>query len=101
VFLIDTHVISEDSEGPRANAGVIAFFRQATDRGDALVLSVITVGELRRGAELIRHRANAQQALTLESWLNGVLDQYRQYLLDFDGEAAQVWGRLLNPSAAG
>jgi predicted nucleic acid-binding protein len=99
VFLIDTNVISEARKGPRANPGVIAFFRQATDRGDALFLSVITVGELRRGVELIRHRGHAQQALTLESWLTGVLDQYRQHILHFDVDAAQVWGRLRVPHA--
>jgi len=99
VYLIDTNVISEARKGARANPGVMAFFGQAADRGDALFLSVITVGELRRGVELIRHRGDAQQALTLESWLTGVLDQYRQFILDFDVEAAQVWGRLRVPHA--
>jgi predicted nucleic acid-binding protein len=99
VFLIDTNVISEARKGARANPGVVAFFRQAQDRGDALFLSVITVGELRRGVELIRHRGDAQQALALESWLAGVLDLYRQYILSFDVDAAQVWGKLRVPHA--
>jgi predicted nucleic acid-binding protein len=99
VFLIDTNVISEARKGPRANPGVIAFFRQVTDGGDALFLSVITVGELRRGVELIRHRGDAQQALALESWLTDVLDLYRQHILNFDVDAAQVWGSLRVPHA--
>ena len=97
MFLIDTNVISEARKGDRANPGVLAFFKQAADRGDALFLSVITIGELRRGVELIRHRGDAQQAALLEAWLTGVLVQYREHILDLDADAAQVWGRLRVP----
>lgn len=97
--MIDTNIISEARKGVRAHAGVVAFLRQAAGRGDALFLSVITVGEHRRGVELIRHRGDAQQAQTLESRLTGVLDLYRQNILGFDVEAAQVWGRLRVPHA--
>ena len=99
MFLIDTNVISEARKGARANPGVIAFFQKAADRGDAFFLSAITVGELRRGVELIRHRGEAQQALNLESWLTGVLDFHRHHILDFEVEAAQVWGMLRVPHA--
>ena len=99
MFLIDTNVVSEARKGDRANPGVTGFFRQAADRGDALFLSVVTVGELRRGVELIRHRGDALQVQTLETWLTNVLAQYRQNILGFDVEAAQVWGRLRVPQA--
>lgn len=33
----------------------------------------------------------------LEAWLLLVLEQYRDNVLDFDAEAAQVWGRLRVP----
>jgi predicted nucleic acid-binding protein len=99
VFLIDTHVISEARKGDRANPGVQAFFKRAVDRGDAMFLSVVTVGELRRGVDLIRHRGDALQAETLEAWLAEILARYRQQILAFDVEAAQVWGRLRAPHA--
>ena len=99
MFLIDTNVVSEARKGDRANPGVRAFFRHAGQRGDALFLSVVTLGELRRGVELIRHRGDAHQAETLEAWLKDILGLYRQHILDFDVDAAQVWGRLRVPHA--
>ena len=72
MYLIDTNVISEARKATRAHPGVSAFFREAADRGDALYLSVVTLGELRRGVELIRHRGDVTQANLLESWLDGM-----------------------------
>jgi toxin FitB len=48
VYLIDTNVISEARKQGKANAGVTAFFRDAFDQGAALVLSVVTLGEVRQ-----------------------------------------------------
>lgn len=36
----------------------------------------------------------------LETWLLLLLEQYRENVLDFDAEAAQVWGRLRVPDPA-
>ena len=49
MYLIDTNVISEARKGRRANAGVQAFFREASEQGSALYLSVITLGECGAG----------------------------------------------------
>jgi toxin FitB len=98
VYLIDTNVISEARKKSRANGGVLDFFRDAAVANEALYLSTITVGELRRGVELIRHRGNVEQASTLEVWLTLVLEQYGENVLSFDSEAAQVWGRLRVPN---
>jgi predicted nucleic acid-binding protein len=50
VYLVDTDAISESRKGPKANAGVRLFFRKASREGEAIYVSAITVGELRRGA---------------------------------------------------
>ena len=97
MYLIDTNVISEARKKDKANPGVATFFSQVADQGEALYLSVVSVGELRRGVELIRHRGDVQQAKMLEAWLTGVLEQYRKNILAFDTDAAQVWGRLRLP----
>ncbi|MEY2688382.1 MAG: putative nucleic acid-binding proteincontainsPIN domain [Pseudomonadota bacterium] len=97
MYLIDTNVISEARKQARAHPGVVAFFREAAERGDALYLSVVTLGELRRGVELIRHRGDITQANLLESWLDGVVQDYSDSILPFDADAAQVWGRLRVP----
>ncbi len=97
VYLIDTNVVSEARKGARANSGVIDFYRRAIGAGQRLYLSVVTLGELRRGVELVRHKGDLAQAERLERWLGEVLEQYGSNLLGLDAEAAQVWGRLRVP----
>lgn len=97
MFLVDTNVISEARKRARADPGVAAFFERAARDGDALYLSAITVGELRRGIERIGRRGDADQARRLEVWLDLVLDQYADHVLDVDADVAQVWGRLCVP----
>ena len=53
--LIDTNVISELRKKRKADRGVRSFFKLSADFNNALFLSVITVGELRRGVEPIRN----------------------------------------------
>lgn len=97
VYLINTNVISEARKGDQANAGVRRFFRQAIAETSPLFLSVITVGELRRGVESIRHRGDGRQAGRLERWLNDVLEQHRSHILDLTVDIAQLWGLLRVP----
>jgi predicted nucleic acid-binding protein len=65
--LVDTNVIGEARKGVRANAGVRGFFAAAIADRARLYLSAATVGELRRGVELIRHRGDQIQAGLLEA----------------------------------
>ena len=99
MYLIDTNVVSEARKKGKANPGVMAFFKQAADQDEAMYLCVVSVGELRRGVELIRHRGDIRQSQLLESWLTDVLANYAGNILAFDAEAAQVWGRLRVPHA--
>jgi toxin FitB len=99
VYLIDTNVISEARKKDKANAGVIAFFKEVVADEIPVYLSAVSVGELRRGVELIRHRGDTQQATLLENWLVRLLESYRHSVLPFDTEAAQLWGRLRVPHA--
>jgi predicted nucleic acid-binding protein len=97
VYLVDTNVISEVRKRQRANKGVLAFFRQAVKSDADLFLSVVTVGELRRGVELLRHRGDEQQAATLDTWLRTVLSDFAQSILPVDEDVGQLWGRLRVP----
>jgi len=97
--LIDTNVISEARKGSAANPGVTAFLRQCAEQDTRIWLSVVTVGELRRGVDLIRHRGDLPQARRLEAWLETVLRDYCDCILPFDLDTAQVWGRLRVPQA--
>ncbi len=95
MFLVDTNVISESRKGSKTNPGVRKFF-QAADATD-LYVSVQTIGEIRRGLENIRHRGDLPQARKLEKWLDAVVTDYADRILDFDTECAQVWGHLMSP----
>lgn len=96
-YLIDTNVVRELRKRSKANPGVLLFIQQAVDQGASLYLSVITIDELRRGVELIRHRGDRKQADLLENWLETVLEDYADHILDFTAIDAQVWGKLRVP----
>jgi predicted nucleic acid-binding protein len=97
MYLVDTDVISEARKGAKANPGVLDFFRKAAKEATALYLSAITIGELRRGVEKVRHRGDEQQAGKLERWLHHLSNDYTDAILSFDQEIAQLWGRLRVP----
>lgn len=60
-------------------------------------MSVITIGELRRGVESIRNRGDDTQARLLEAWLGTVMESFADSILEFGLDEAQVWGRLRVP----
>ena len=76
-----------------ANPGVRAFFRRVLKERVPVFISVITVGELRRGVELLRHRGDSRQAKRLEKWLEALLVEYQDFILEIDRDIAQLWGR--------
>jgi predicted nucleic acid-binding protein len=97
MYLVDTDVISEARKGDRTNRGVRRFFDQARADEEALYVSVITIGEIRRGVELIRYRGDTRQARRLEAWLERMLKDFEENVIDFGHDEAQVWGRLRVP----
>ncbi len=97
MYLIDTNVISEARKKSKANKGVRGFFKQTIKDGTRMYISVVTVGELRRGVESIRYRGDVRQANLLEKWLLAIMKEYRDHILDFNQDVAQVWGRLRVP----
>jgi len=97
MYLIDTNVIGEARKRAKANRGVRAFFHRISREAIPVFISVITVGELRRGVELIRHRGDRRQAERLETWLETLVIEYQDSILDIDQDIAQLWGRLRVP----
>ena len=95
MYLLDTNVISELRKGGRANHGVTAFF--ATLAAEDIYLSVVTIGEIRRGLENVRARGDREQAGRLEAWLDKVVTDFSDRILEFDLDCAQVWGKLMSP----
>ena len=97
MYLVDTDVVSELRKRDKANPGVVAFFKGVASSDAPLYVAALTIGELRRGIELVRHRGDARQAQALERWLGRLLDEFADSVIPFDADMAQVWGRLRVP----
>jgi len=98
MYLIDTNVISEIRKGEKANLGVHRFFDELETNKSAAYISVITIGELRRGIDLIYHRGDQIQGEMLEHWLEKILQEYSYNILPVDPEAAMLWGKMRVPN---
>jgi toxin FitB len=90
-FLLDTNVISEIRKGGRADKGVQRWFEAVAD--NELFLSVLVLGEIRRGIETKRVR-DPRAAEALESWLRGLEASFSERLIDVDAPIADAWGRM-------
>jgi toxin FitB len=66
------------------------FFHRVSKERSPVFISVITVGELRRGIELIRHRGDRRQAERIETWLEALLFDCQDSILDIDQDVAQL-----------
>ena len=93
-FLVDTNVISELRKGARCDPSVASWFDALSP--DEIFLSFLSIGELRRGIELIRRR-DPEAAGALEEWLEGLVHDHGERILSIDREIASEWGRLSVP----
>lgn len=93
-FLIDTNIIAEFRKGERANWGVRRFF--AVTPTDSLFLPVQVIGEIRAGIAKAAKNGKLDQAKRYASWLDALVAGYKEQIIDFDRECAQVWGTLLS-----
>jgi predicted nucleic acid-binding protein len=90
-FLIDTNVLSEVRKGRRCDANVAAWFASVDD--GSVYVSVLVLGEIRRGIEILLRR-DAAQAIALQHWLHRVNADFSDRLLPVDRAVADEWGRL-------
>lgn len=93
-FLLDTNVVSEVRK-PRAHAAVRRWFDGVA--ADDLYLSVLVLGEIRRGVERLRGR-DADQAAVFERWLTGLKRDFGDRVLPVSAAVAEAWGRLDAPA---
>jgi len=89
-FLLDTNVVSE-LRRKRPDRAVIRWYDGV--RSDDLFLSVLVVGELRRGVELLR-RKDRDAAEAIDGWLDELTTRFRDRILPVSQEVADQWGRL-------
>jgi len=93
-FLLDTCVLSE-TRRRRPDAGVLQFLTDA----DAvqLYLSVLTLGEMRKGIEKKR-LTDADASSRIAAWAQRIETDFADRILPVDVAVARLWGDL---SAAG
>ena len=90
-FLLDTNVISEFAKA-KPNPSVIAWLGSV--RSTDLFLSVITLGEIRKGIERKR-MTSPPDAVRLDAWFTTLVLRYRSRILPFDEQSADRWGRVM------
>ena len=93
-YLVDTNVLCELRKGGRADRNVVDWFRKRESR--ELFLSVLTIGEVRRGVERIRRR-DPTSASALEHWLGRTVDAFADRIIGVDRAIAEHWGHLGTP----
>jgi len=93
-YLLDTNVISELRKGERAEPSVSSWFDGLADQ--EIYLSVLTIGEIRRGVESVRRR-DPDSAAALDSWLSRLTEAHRDRILQVDRAIAEEWGRMNVP----
>lgn len=90
-YLIDTNIISEVRKGSRCDPNIAAWYGSIKD--SELYLSVLVLGEIRKGVELARPRDPAK-AEVLETWLAAVDGAFGERILPVDRQVADEWGRM-------
>jgi predicted nucleic acid-binding protein len=89
-YLLDTNVISELRKGERADANVAAWFAGIAE--EEIFLSVLTIGEIRRGIENVRRR-DPDSAAALDRWLSLLSEAHGDRVVPIDRAIAEEWGR--------
>ena len=89
-YLIDTNVISELIK-LKPNIHVIDWLNEMPE--DHLFISVLTLGEIRKGVELMKV---AQKKEKLRIWLEDALPKrFKGRILPVDQFVCETWGKLL------
>lgn len=93
-YLIDTNVLSEVRKGGRCDPEVARWWSGVGD--DDLYLSVLVLGEIRKGVEILRRR-DPVRASAIEAWLAEIGEAFSGRILPVDQPVAEAWGRLNVP----
>ena len=88
--MLDTNVVSEVRRKQR-DEQVVSFLDSIDS--SALFISVLTLGELRKGVE-VKKRSDPAAAEVLERWVDGVESSYGDRLLGVDVATSRLWGEL-------
>lgn len=91
-YLIDTNALSEWRK-TSPDRGVANWFAQASL--DQLYVSVITLGEIRRGIAGLQRRRDHVQATRYDTWLDQLKVTFADRIIPVTPEIADEWGILV------
>ena len=80
-YLLDTNIISEIRKGPSCHPNVAAWY--SILEKESLYLSVLVLGEIRKGIERLRRR-NAWKANEFDLWLEQLQTSFQSQILPVD-----------------
>jgi len=92
-YLLDTKVISERRQ-KQPDPRVLQYIDSLHER--SVFVSVLTIGELRSGADR-RRRVDQAHAESIDMWIDGIETTYADRIIPGDLAAAKLWGRLQAP----
>ena len=90
-YLLDTNIISEIRKGPCCHPNLAAWYSNLDE--DSLYLSVLVLGEIRKGIEGLRSR-DSRKANELDLWLEQLQTSFQSQILPVDIAISQEWGRF-------
>lgn len=91
-YLLDTNVVSEIQK-KKSNSQVAAWL--SIIHSSQLYLSCITIGEIRKGISKLAKKDKIA-SLKLEKWLERIIIDYNERILNIDKEICEEWGELMS-----
>lgn len=91
-YLLDTNVLSELRKGMKADENVRQWSRKHALHRNCI--SAVTIGEIRKGIELLRLKS-PEQCPAFERWLASIKLEFEGGVLDVTEEIAERWGVLM------
>ncbi|NDG72146.1 MAG: type II toxin-antitoxin system VapC family toxin [Proteobacteria bacterium] len=90
-FLLDTNILSELRKGARCNSNVSNW--AAKESRQSHYISVLSLGEIRKGIELLREKS-PDKCIPLENWLKKLHLDYANFTIAITSEISERWGEL-------
>lgn len=90
-FLLDTNILSELRKASRCDPNVLQW--AAKESTQAHYISVLSLGEIRKGIELLRKKS-PEKCAPLENWLEKLHTDYANCTIAITAELSERWGEL-------
>ncbi len=87
--MLDTNIVSEAARGSKAHPGLRGWMEAADET--TLYLSVLTMGEIRKGIEKV---ADPTKRAALEAFFQQLAQRFTGRILACDEAVAERWGRM-------